>query len=41
MGHLTDKVTLITGAGPGVGQGIALYMASAGAKIAVTGRRKE
>jgi len=41
MGHLTDKVALITGAGQGVGQGIALAMASAGAKIAVTGRTKE
>ena len=38
MGHLTDKVALITGSGQGVGQGIALAMAAEGAKIAVTGR---
>ncbi len=38
MGHLADKVALITGAGQGVGQGIALAMAAEGAKIAVTGR---
>lgn len=36
--QLKDKVVLITGAGQGVGQGIALAMASEGAKIAVTGR---
>lgn len=41
MGHLTDKVALITGAGQGVGQGITLAMAAEGAKIAVTGRTLE
>jgi NAD(P)-dependent dehydrogenase (short-subunit alcohol dehydrogenase family) len=35
---LEGKVALITGAGQGVGQGIALAMASQGARIAVTGR---
>ena len=35
---LKDKVALITGAGQGVGQGIALAMVDQGAKIAVTGR---
>lgn len=35
---LKDKVALITGAGQGVGQGIALAMVNEGAKIAVTGR---
>ena len=35
---LQDKVALITGAGQGVGQGIALALAAEGAHIAVTGR---
>jgi len=35
---LEGKVALITGAGQGVGQGIALAMAAKGASIAVTGR---
>jgi len=35
---LDGKVALITGAGQGVGQGIAYALASEGAKIAVTGR---
>ena len=38
---LKDKVALITGAGQGVGQGIALAMADQGANIAVTGRTLE
>jgi NAD(P)-dependent dehydrogenase (short-subunit alcohol dehydrogenase family) len=38
MGVLDNKVALITGAGQGVGQGIALAMAREGAAIAVTGR---
>ncbi|MDB5393311.1 MAG: 3-oxoacyl-ACP reductase [Rhodospirillales bacterium] len=38
MGILDGKIVLITGAGQGVGQGIAYAMASEGAKIAVTGR---
>ena len=38
MGELQDKVTLITGAGQGVGQGIALAMASEGAKLVLFGR---
>lgn len=41
MSHLKDKVALITGAGQGVGQGIALALACEGAKIAVTGRTLE
>lgn len=36
--QLKDKVALITGAGQGVGQGIALAMVDEGALIAVTGR---
>ena len=35
---LEGKVALVTGAGQGVGQGIALALASEGAKVAVTGR---
>lgn len=35
---LAGKVALVTGAGQGVGQGIALALAKEGAKIAVTGR---
>jgi meso-butanediol dehydrogenase/(S,S)-butanediol dehydrogenase/diacetyl reductase len=35
---LKDKIALITGAGQGVGQGIALAMVNEGARIAVTGR---
>ena len=38
---LENKVALITGAGQGVGQGIALALAAEGAKIAVTGRTLE
>ena len=35
---LENKVALITGAGQGVGQGIALALAKHGAKVAVLGR---
>ena len=38
---LKNKVALISGAGQGVGQGIALAMASEGAHIAVVGRTEE
>ena len=38
MGMVDGKVALITGAGQGVGQGIALALAKEGAKIAVSGR---
>jgi NAD(P)-dependent dehydrogenase (short-subunit alcohol dehydrogenase family) len=38
MGMLDGKVALITGAGQGVGRGIALAMAKEGAAIAVAGR---
>ena len=38
MSALKDKIALITGAGQGVGQGIALAMASEGARLALFGR---
>jgi len=38
---LDEKVALVTGAGQGVGQGIALALAAEGAKVAVTGRTLE
>ena len=38
MGELDGKVALVTGAGQGVGQGIALALASEGARIAAVGR---
>lgn len=38
---LESKIALVTGAGQGVGQGIALALAAEGAKIAVTGRTLE
>ena len=38
---LENKVALVTGAGQGVGQGIALALAAQGAKVAVTGRTLE
>jgi len=41
MQNLQDKVALVTGAGQGVGQGIALALADRGAKVAVTGRTQE
>jgi len=36
--ELEGKIALVTGAGQGVGQGIALALAAKGAKVAVTGR---
>ena len=38
---LTDKVALVTGAGQGVGQGIALALAAEGARVAIAGRTLE
>lgn len=38
---LEKKIALVTGAGQGVGQGIALAMAAEGARVAVTGRTLE
>lgn len=41
MSRLSGKVAIITGAGQGVGRGIALAMAKEGAKIVVAGRNAE
>lgn len=41
MGSLEGKVAIVTGAGQGVGQGIALALATEGAEIAVVGRTLE
>ena len=38
MGRLDQKVAIVTGAGQGVGRGIALAMAKEGARIVVAGR---
>ncbi|PIE41517.1 MAG: 3-oxoacyl-ACP reductase [Gammaproteobacteria bacterium] len=41
MGKLTNKVAIVTGAGQGVGQGIAFALAAEGARVAVLGRTLE
>jgi NAD(P)-dependent dehydrogenase (short-subunit alcohol dehydrogenase family) len=41
MGEFTDKVVLVTGATAGIGKVTAVEFAKAGAKVAITGRRKE
>ncbi len=38
MSKLREKVAIVTGAGQGVGQGIAFALAAEGVKVAVTGR---
>lgn len=38
MGLLDNRIALVTGAGQGVGQGIAFALAAEGARVAVTGR---
>src|ERR687888_440494 len=38
MGRLEAKVAIVTGAGQGIGQGIALALAREGAAVAVVGR---
>jgi len=39
--ELSGKVAMVTGAGSGIGQGAAIRLAEAGAKVAVLGRRPE
>lgn len=41
MGKLSNKVALVTGAGSGLGRGIALTYAKEGATVVLTGRREE
>lgn len=41
MGSLTGAVALVTGASRGVGKGVALGLAEAGATVYITGRTKE
>ena len=41
MGRLRERVAIVTGAGQGVGEGIALALASEGCAIAVAGRTEE
>ena len=40
-GRLAGKTALVTGASSGIGEAAALALAAAGAKVAVSGRRKE
>ena len=41
MKQLNEKVAIVTGAGQGIGKGIALCLAKRGVKVVCTGRRPE
>lgn len=41
MTNLDGKITIITGGGSGIGQGIALSLANEGSKVVLCGRRQE
>ena len=41
MKQLNEKVAIVTGAGQGIGKGIALCLAKRGVKVIATGRRAE
>jgi 3-oxoacyl-[acyl-carrier protein] reductase len=41
MGEFAEKTALVTGATRGIGKAVAAFLASAGARVAVTGRRAD
>jgi NAD(P)-dependent dehydrogenase (short-subunit alcohol dehydrogenase family) len=41
MSDFKDRVTIITGAGTGIGRDMAISFAGAGARVAITGRRRD